>query len=179
VIEWFAPEAKRAEPACGTFVDRDGVINEHIPNGYVLRPEQFRFLPGAIDALRRLTEGGHALVVITNQSCVNRGLLDLATLNSIMAEMVRRLGEAGAPCAGWVCCPHRQDEGCACRKPRTAMLERAAGITGIALENSAFIGDSRSDIEAAESARMNGILIRRNDSRGLSEAVDRILAGAL
>ena len=177
MIEWFAPTAGREGSTIGTFVDRDGVINEHIPNGYVLNREQFRYLPGAVAALRRLCEGGHSLIVITNQSCVNRGLLDPATLHAIMAEMVRTLRTAGVPCAGWVCCPHRPAEGCACRKPGTAMLERAAHVTGIALHSSSFIGDSDSDIEAAHRAGMTGILVRRNDPLALSEAVDRVLAG--
>jgi HAD superfamily hydrolase (TIGR01662 family) len=96
-----------------------------------------------------------------------------------MSAMVSTLAVAGAPCAGWVCCPHRPDEGCACRKPGTAMLERAAGVTGITLQRSAFIGDSRSDIEAAKNAGMTGFLVRRNHPHALAEAVDRIVSGAL
>ena len=162
-----------------TFVDRDGVINEHVAGGYVLSPEEFRWLPGALESLRRLGASGRPLIVVSNQSCINRGLLTVSTLRSIMSDMLAVIQAGGATCAGWICCPHRPDEGCECRKPGTAMLKRAAEQTGVDLAGSILIGDSTSDIEAAERAGMKGVLVGRNDPRALTAAVDDIIGRAV
>jgi D-glycero-D-manno-heptose 1,7-bisphosphate phosphatase len=160
------------------FIDRDGVINEHIAGGYVLRQDEFRWLPGAIDSLRRLSETGLPLFVVSNQSCVNRGLLERAALAGIMSAMVATLREGGVPCDGWICCPHRPDEGCPCRKPGAAMLERIATVRGVRLDESILIGDSPSDVEAAHNARARGVLVERNSPASLEAAVARIRGGA-
>ena len=176
MIEWFAPE--RSDARAAAFIDRDGVLNEHIAGGYVLKAEDFRWLPGAVDSVRRLGESGLAVIVVTNQSCINRGLIEKSTFTAIMHDMVRILQLSGVACSGWICCPHRPDEGCACRKPGTAMLERAAEITGVDLPRSVLVGDSTSDVEAAGRAGMNGILIERNSPSAFAAAVDRIVGGA-
>jgi D-glycero-D-manno-heptose 1,7-bisphosphate phosphatase len=172
MLEWLAPGARAGGAAA--FVDRDGVLNEHIAGGYVLAREDFRWLPGAVDSMRRLAESGRTLIVVTNQSCINRGLLDERDFRAIMRETVATLRAGGAACAAWLCCPHRPDEGCACRKPGSLMLERAAELTGVDLARSVLIGDSPSDVRAAERVGTEGMLIERNSPAAFAEAVDRV-----
>ncbi len=173
MFEWLAPG--KCESNVAAFIDRDGVLNEHIAGGYVLGREDFRWLPGAADSMRRLAASGRTLIVVTNQSCINRGLLDERDFRAIMDEMIATLAAAGAPCAAWFCCPHRPDEGCACRKPGSLMLERAAERTGVRLARSVLIGDSPSDVGAAERVGMESMLIERNSPRAFAEAVDRVV----
>lgn len=176
MLEWFAGGGHLVSPA--VFLDRDGVINEHIAAGYVLQHADFRWLPGVVAALRRVSLIGRPIFVVTNQSCVNRGLLDVETLQSIMSEMVATLHAAGVACGGWLCCPHRPDEGCRCRKPAAAMLERAAAVTGVSLSTSVLFGDSLSDIQAAQRVGMRGVLIERNAPQSLAAAIDTLIGEA-
>lgn len=173
MLEWFSSRKPRA--VTGAFLDRDGIINEHIAGGYVLDRSDFRWLPGVVTALGRLAATGRTLFVVTNQSCINRGLLSADKLTSIMMEMIEELDQAGVPCAGWLCCPHRPDEGCLCRKPGSAMLRRAAAVTGVRLNQSVLIGDSPSDIEAAQRVGTRGFLVERNSPPALAAAIDHLV----
>ncbi len=170
MIEWFAPHRG---PVIAAFVDRDGVLNEHIENGYVLGLHELRWIPGALDGLRRLDTTGMGVVIVSNQSCVNRGLLSAGHLVEIMDGMVSTMNAAGIRCYGWITCPHRPDEHCSCRKPGTAMLERAANVIGVDLKRSVLFGDSASDIEAAGRVGMAGVLVPRNEAGALRAAVER------
>jgi D-glycero-D-manno-heptose 1,7-bisphosphate phosphatase len=176
-FEWFDGRSYAGRPAA--FLDRDGVLNAHIAGGYVLARAEFRWLPGATDALRRLTDAGRVLIVVSNQSCVNRGLLAADELEAIMAAMVADLAAADVPCAAWLSCPHRPDEGCACRKPGTAMIERAAEMTGAALDRSILIGDSPSDMAAAQRVGMRGLMVERNAPYDFAAAVERLMLEAV
>jgi D-glycero-D-manno-heptose 1,7-bisphosphate phosphatase len=139
------------------FIDRDGVINRE--RGFVHRIEDFEFIPGAIDALRALKEGGYLLVVVTNQSGIARGLYaedDYLRLTDHMSQM---LAASGVSLAAALYCPHlpqarvqRYRVDCDCRKPRPGMLRRAAVELGIDVSESILIGDRISDVEAGRAA---------------------------
>jgi len=178
MLEWFESTISlTGRPAA--FLDRDGVLNEHIANGYVLEPGDFRWLAGARETVLRLQQAGYAIIIITNQSCINRGLLEPQMFGSIMSDMVAAFAAIGVVCAGWVCCPHRPDEGCLCRKPGSAMLERASAMTGIAATCSVLFGDSPSDIEAARRFGVRGIAVERNSPRAFAAAVDHVVGRAV
>jgi len=139
------------------FLDRDGVINED--RGYVHRWEDFSFLPGAIEALRRLQQKGYLLVVITNQSAVARGLCTEADVLALHERMCAFLRERGIELAGIYHCPHHPQGSvsdyaiaCACRKPEPGMILRAAQAHGIDLSRSLVVGDKLSDLEAGRAA---------------------------
>jgi len=137
------------EPGRAVFLDRDGVINEPPPAGsWVFRWDNFRFADGALDALRRLREAGFVVAVITNQSCVGRGLASLADIEGINRRMVEAVASAGGSIAGVYLCPHTNDDGCLCRKPRPGLIDQAARELGVAPERSFVVGDSERDIEA-------------------------------
>jgi D-glycero-D-manno-heptose 1,7-bisphosphate phosphatase len=109
-------------------LDRDGTINEEI--GYVLRPDELRLVPGAGEALRELRGLGLGLVVLTNQSPIGRGMLTVAELHEIHARLTDLLAAEGVTLDGIEFCPHGPNDGCACRKPGTLMVERAAVALG-------------------------------------------------
>jgi len=139
------------------FIDRDGVINEE--RGYVHRPEDFRLLPGTVQGLRRLQHDGWALVVVTNQAGIARGLYDEADYQRLTVHMKRMLASEGVALDAVYHCPHHPTAGkgalridCECRKPRPGMLKRAASELGVDLRASVLIGDKDSDLEAGRAA---------------------------
>lgn len=141
------------------FLDRDGVINENRPD-HVRTWEQVHFLPGVFDALRRLAASDYALVVVTNQSAVGRGLMTSQTLQQINDGIVARVRAEGGRIDALYCCPHRPDEECACRKPKPGMLLQAAADLGIDLSRSYLVGDAVTDVEAALRAGSRPFMVR-------------------
>ena len=140
------------------FLDRDGVIIEN-RSDYVKSWEEVCFLPGALEALRRLSRTEYALVLVTNQSAVGRGVISLEQATEINRRVIAEIGAQGGRVDASYMCPHRPDEGCNCRKPAPGMLLRAAKELGLDLTRSYAIGDAASDIEAAWAAGVRGILV--------------------
>ena len=141
------------------FLDRDGTINKKIENGYVTRPYEFEFLPGAIESLKLLAANGFEIIIITNQRGIARGIFTEDDLLDVHTHMQRELGEHGIPIKAVYYCPHDEGDGCSCRKPKPGMLLRAAGERAINLPDAVMIGDHESDVLAAEAAGCRGILI--------------------
>lgn len=141
------------------FVDRDGVINHNRPADYVKRWDEFRFLPGARSALARLTRAGYRVFVITNQACIGKGLTRREDIDAIHRRMVHEVGRAGGRIEAVLCCPHRSDAGCACRKPAPGLLLQARDGFGVDLRHAIFIGDSANDVRAAAAAGIPAVLV--------------------
>lgn len=140
------------------FLDRDGVINENRAD-HVKAWHEFRFLPGALEALRLLTERRYRIFIVTNQAAVNRGLLPSATLDEIHQHMAATAEAHGAHIAGIRHCPHRDDECCSCRKPRPGMLLGLAAERQIDLAQAYFIGDALTDVAAGNAAGCRTVLV--------------------
>jgi D-glycero-D-manno-heptose 1,7-bisphosphate phosphatase len=140
------------------FLDRDGVINCRRPGDYVLSWSQFLFVSGIQAALKQLAALNLPMIVISNQAAVGKGLLNPVTLQEITVRMQQTLLADGVSLAAVFYCIHRADENCDCRKPRPAMLLRAANEFNIDLARSIFIGDSASDIQAGLAAGCKPIL---------------------
>lgn len=145
------------------FLDRDGVINRFPGHGsYVTRVKDFRFVPGSLVAIRRLTEQGYTLVVVSNQAGVGKGVLSRSKLEQITRHMMREIARSGGRIRRVMYCTHRPDAGCDCRKPGIGSLVRAMKILKrpvTDLAESCFIGDSRSDIEAGRHAGCRTIFV--------------------
>lgn len=144
----------------GIFLDRDGVIIRKANEGdYVQNVSEMHFLPGALEAIVRLSWAGLKVIVITNQRGVATGKIKLADLEDIHA----RLKEAVSICGGEVCdiffCPHDISDDCTCRKPKTGMLLLAATKYHLALSECWMVGDAASDIKAGKSAGCRTALI--------------------
>ncbi len=133
------------------FLDRDGVICKN-RDDYVKRWAEFAFLPGVLAAMARLARSGLKVVIITNQSAINRGLTSERQVAEIHSRMVRQIAAAGGRVDLILHCPHRPDEGCGCRKPRPGMLLQAASALWLDLSRSYLVGDARTDLEAGRAA---------------------------
>jgi len=132
------------------FLDRDNTLT--IDHGYTHRLEDLEFVPGAIDALRRVP-AEVPIIVITNQSGVGRGFYPESVMHQFHARLTGRLAEAGVRIAAIRFCPHDPtQERCTCRKPGISLLVDAAKTLGLDLSRSVFIGDSAADMEAARRA---------------------------
>lgn len=140
-------------------LDRDGVINRDRAD-YVKTPAELDFLPGSLEAIAALTQAGYGVVVATNQSGVGRRLLSEQDLAAIHAKLATAVGAAGGRLLGVFVCPHAPDAGCACRKPRTGLLQQIAIWAGIDLAGVPVVGDAARDLEAARSVGALPILVR-------------------
>lgn len=144
------------------FLDRDGVVNRKAPEGeYVTSWAEFEFLPGALDGLRLLARTGAPLVVVTNQRGIARGRMTEADLADIHRRMTAEVTAAGGRIDAVYFCPH--EGGCDCRKPGTALFERAARDLGIDLSASAVVGDRASDMQAAATIGALRVLVRGHE----------------
>ncbi len=139
------------------FLDRDGVINQD--RAYVHRWEDFEFVPGAIDGMRRLQQAGYALVIVTNQSGLARGYYSEEQYQELTRALLAELARQGVQVDGVYHCPHHPKgsvphlaNDCDCRKPAPGMILQAARELGLSLADSILIGDKPSDIEAARAA---------------------------
>jgi len=142
------PSAARAKLKA-IFLDRDGVINKMYRGDWVRTWEMFIWLPGAKEAVAQIRNKGLACAIITNQSCVGRGIVTRETIDDINGRMVAELEMAGGKISGVYVCPHRPDEGCPCRKPGILNFEKAMKDLGVKPDEILFIGDNESDREAA------------------------------
>lgn len=156
-------------------LDRDGVLNERPAKAeYVRRPEDFRWLPGAREALRRFAEAGWGVVVVTNQAGIERGLLTEADLATVHARMRSEAEAAGGRIEAIYHCPHHWDSGCSCRKPRPGMLFAAQRDLDLDLSRITFVGDDERDEQTARAAGCDSVLV--GEQRSLLEVTERLLA---
>jgi D-glycero-D-manno-heptose 1,7-bisphosphate phosphatase len=139
-------------------LDRDGtlILERH----YLSDPEGVELLPGAAEGLRRLRSLGFALVVVTNQSGLARGLFDAERLAQIHARLTFLLKQEGVILDGIYVCPHLPTDGCWCRKPRPGLVERAAARHGFDPAASIVIGDKACDVELGRAVGARSILVR-------------------
>lgn len=140
------------------FLDRDGVINENRAD-YVKHWDEFRFLPGSREAIAKLTQAGHRIVVCSNQAGVAKGIISIETVEDIHARMLAAIREAGGVIEKVYYCPHGKEENCDCRKPRPGQLLRASRELGLDMSNAVFVGDNSTDIEAGMAAGVHTILV--------------------
>jgi D-glycero-D-manno-heptose 1,7-bisphosphate phosphatase len=132
------------------FLDRDGTIIED--ECYLADPSKVRWVPGAVDALRKLRERGFLLVVVSNQSGIARGLITEEQHAQVAARVQAMLAREGVALDAAYYCKHAPEAGCVCRKPRPGMLEQAAREHSIDLTRSLMVGDKLSDVAAGHAA---------------------------
>ena len=151
------------------FLDRDGVIN--VLRGFIRREEEFELLPGVAEALGRINSSEYLAIVVTNQPVIARGETSFEELDAIFNKMKTLLGREGVYVDDLFFCPHHPDRGfpgerpefkidCACRKPKTGMLEEAAAKYNISLPDSFMVGDMTMDIECGRRGGLHTILVK-------------------
>lgn len=129
-------------------LDRDGVINFD-SDQFIKSPDEWKPIPGSLEAIARLNQAGYRVVVSTNQSGVGRGLFDMPTLNAIHDKMHKACALVGARIDAVFFCPHTADSHCHCRKPKAGMLEEIAERYNISLSGVPAVGDSLRDLQSA------------------------------
>jgi D-glycero-D-manno-heptose 1,7-bisphosphate phosphatase len=139
-------------------LDRDGVIN-HDSAQFIKSPEEWKPIPGSLEAIARLNQSGYRVVVATNQSGIGRGLLDMTALNAIHDKMHKALTQYGGRIDAVFFCPHAQELECACRKPKTGMLQEIAQRFNANLAGVPCIGDGLRDLQAANAVGAQPILV--------------------
>lgn len=147
------------------FLDRDGVINQKLPEGrYVTRPADLKLLSGAGSAIARLNARGCKVILVTNQRAIGLGLLKEDDLNLLHQRLAQDLAAYGAHLDAIYYCPHdHHAQRCSCRKPETGLFEQAMkDFPDITAENSIVIGDSLSDIQAGVRLNMPTVFISGN-----------------
>lgn len=171
-------------------LDRDGVINFD-SDGFIKSPDEWKPIPGSLEAVARLNQNGYRVVVASNQSGVGRGLFEMAALNAIHAKMHKALAQFGGRIDAVFYCPHAADSQCICRKPRVGLFLQIAERFHVDLAGVPAVGDSLRDLEAAAAAGCQPMLVETGKGRktlgtgelpegtlifsSLAEAVDAIL----
>jgi D-glycero-D-manno-heptose 1,7-bisphosphate phosphatase len=174
-------------------LDRDGVINFD-SDQFIKNPDEWKPIPGSLEAIARLTREGWRVVVATNQSGLARGLFEMATLNAIHAKMHKAVAQAGGRIEAVFFCPHAADMNCTCRKPKAGLFDEIAARYGRDLKDVPAVGDSLRDLLAAVSVGARPLLVRTGKGEktlaaggipentpvfaDLNEAVDHLLAAA-
>lgn len=140
-------------------LDRDGVINID-SDRFIKSPEEWKPIPGSLEAIALLNQAGYRVVVATNQSGVGRGLFDMVTLNAIHEKMMDSLHRVGGRIEAVFFCPHASNAGCECRKPAIGMFVEISQRYTLPLAQVPCIGDSLRDLQAAKVAGGQPILVR-------------------
>ena len=148
-------------------LDRDGTINRD-SDDYIKSPDEWLPLPGAIEAIARLCQGGWHIAIASNQSGLGRGLFDLATLNLMHDKMNKLLAAAGGRVDAIFFCPHLPQDHCQCRKPLPGLFEKIGERFGVALDQVHAVGDYLRDAQAAALAGCQTHLVCTGKSEGYS-----------
>ena len=179
------------------FIDRDGVINKD-PGGwtehsYVTRWEDFHFLPGVKEALKRLFENGYDIIMISNQGGVSKKYFSQDSLDEITVKMLQEIDKSGAKIKKVYYCVHQDNDNCDCRKPKAGMFRQAERDLKIKASGAYFIGDGKTDVDAGKEMGLKTILVLSGKTpyedvaqwelkpdhvfKDLSESVEFILKG--
>lgn len=145
-------------------LDRDGVINYDSAD-YIKSADEWRPIPGSLEAIARLNQAGYRVVVASNQSGLARGLFTPDDLTEIHVKMLRQLTEVGGTIEAIFFCPHSEEDNCTCRKPKAGLLHDIASRLGISLSNVLMVGDALRDLQAAISSGARPILVLTGKGR--------------
>jgi D-glycero-D-manno-heptose 1,7-bisphosphate phosphatase len=157
------------------FLDRDGTLSEE--RGFIDRLELIEIFPWTSDAIRLLNRAGFAVVVVTNQSAIGRGIIDLPFLQTVHDAFDRHLVRSGAKIDRYYYCPHHPDAplpeyrmACRCRKPGPGMIEQATTDLGLDPSRSFMVGDRLIDVACGHAAGVRSLLVRSGHSAHRGEA---------
>ena len=145
-------------------LDRDGVINFDSDH-YIKSPDEWRPVPGSLEAIAKLTQSGWRIAVATNQSGIARGMFDMETLNAINAKMHKAVTQAGGRIEAVFYCPDSAESNSPCRKPNPGMLLAMAERFNITLQGMPAIGDSLRDLQAAHAVGAQPYLVLTGKGR--------------
>ena len=157
------------------FLDRDGTLSEE--RGYIDRLELLEIFPWTSDAIRLLNRAGFVVIVVTNQSAIGRGIIDLPFLQTVHDAFDRHLARSGARVDRYYYCPHHPDARlpeyrmvCRCRKPGPGMIEQATTELELDPSRSFMVGDRLIDVACGHAAGVRSLLVRSGHSAHSGEA---------
>ncbi|MEJ2668848.1 MAG: D-glycero-beta-D-manno-heptose 1,7-bisphosphate 7-phosphatase [Gammaproteobacteria bacterium] len=145
-------------------LDRDGVINID-SESYIKSASEWHPIPGSLEAMAQLTRAGYDIFIVTNQSGLHRGFFNTAELERIHTKMHTLLNQCGGQIIDIVYCPHRPEEFCSCRKPKTGLLDELHQRHGLIFNGVPFIGDSLKDLDCANAAGAKAGLVLTGKGR--------------
>jgi len=148
-------------------LDRDGTIIEDVH--YLRRPDQVAFIPGAVEALAKLTAHGYGIIIITNQSGVGRGFFAEDEVEKVHEHLRQLLRANDIEVEGIYYCPHAPEDDCSCRKPRDGLVRQAAGDLDFSPENCVVIGDKPCDMELGKSLGARTVMVMTGPGRALRQ----------
>ena len=146
------------EPRPAAFLDRDGTINVHVE--YLHEVEKFQIIPGALEGMKRLQEAGFRIVIVTNQPGIGLGLFTKEDFFRVNRELLKQASSAGVAIDRIYFSPYSKSDNTACRKPGTALVERAIAELNIVRERSFFVGDMSGDVQTGINAGLRTILVK-------------------
>jgi len=158
MVQFASESAPHTRQAKLIVLDRDGVIN-YDSDQFIKSPEEWRPIPGSLEAIARLNHAGFRVVVATNQSGLGRGLFDTAAMIAIHDKLYKALAQVGGRLDAIFFCPHPADAGCECRKPKPGLLTEIGQRFGVELTGVPCVGDSLRDLQAAEAVGAQPILV--------------------
>lgn len=142
------------------FLDRDGVINERIPNGYITKWEDFHFIDGVVDALVVFSNFFDRIIIITNQQGIGKGLMSKLDVERIHRKLIQLIHEKGGKIDAVYYCGELSEKKDNCRKPAIKMAMQAkSDFPEIRFSKSIMIGDTKSDMDFANNTGMTGIFM--------------------
>ena len=157
------------------FLDRDGVVNVKLDGRYVQNSDEFEFMPGAENAIAKLSIIFKRILIVTNQQGIAKGIMSANDLNTLHQYMLQQLKVKGGVIEKIYYCPHLAAENCSCRKPNPGMIQQAIiDFPTIKIEESYLIGDSDSDIIAGDKMGLNTIKV--DNEYTLSKWYDELLS---
>lgn len=165
-----------SSPRRFVLIDRDGTVN--VEKHYLSDPDQLQLIDGVGAALRRLSQAGFGIAIITNQSGIARGYFNRERLDQIHARLTQMLEAEGVRLDGIYICPHGPDDDCDCRKPLPGMAEQAMAEHGFDPKLSTVIGDKEVDVELGQAIGAATFLVRtgHGEKYAASSKADHVVA---
>lgn len=148
---------------------RDGILNR-FREDHVKDPKEWEPIPGALEAVARLNHAGWHVVVATNQAGIGRGMIDMASVNTVHQHMVKLLAAKGGRLDAVFFCPHAPEDHCDCRKPATGMMRDIGLRYGVDLKNVPMVCDTLRDLQAAQAAGCPPHLVRTGRAAEVTDA---------
>ena len=142
------------------FIDRDGVINVDPIGDYVRTWQDFRFETGALEAMKRISDLGFKIIVISNQAGVGDGVYPESALREIHQKMVKEFEKKGIRIQSAHYCLHGKQAGCGCRKPETGLFKVAVKGLNYDPRRTYFVGDKLTDVQAGKRFGIRTIFVR-------------------
>ena len=148
---------------------RDGILNIYRED-HVKSPDEWEPIPGALEAVARLNHAGWHTVVATNQAGIGRGMIDMASINTVHQRMMQRLAEVGGRVDAVFFCPHTPEDNCDCRKPKPGLMNQIVQRYGIEPKTVPMVVDTLRDLQAARAAGCEPHLVRTGRAVALTDA---------